>query len=121
MPWWGAFPAHVHIRPSSCSAQLCQPPGSEETSMTNTVCSPAAGGTLALAPQLQPTATGPVDTERVADLVSQLLAALGEDPARDGLVDTPNRVAAWWRTFLSPDSSAAPTCFVESSLSGQLV
>ncbi|MFC5099195.1 hypothetical protein [Kibdelosporangium philippinense] len=47
---------------------------SEETSMTNTVCSPAVGGSLALAPQLQPTPPGPVDTERVADLVSQLLA-----------------------------------------------
>ncbi|MPZ82370.1 MAG: GTP cyclohydrolase I FolE [Actinophytocola sp.] len=89
--------------------------------MTNTVCSPAPGGSLALSPQLRPTAPGPVDTERVADLVSQLLAALGEDPARDGLVDTPNRVAAWWSDFLSPDSSAAPTCFTESSLSGQLV
>jgi GTP cyclohydrolase I len=89
--------------------------------MTNTVCSPAPGGSLALSPQLRPTTPGPVDTERVADLVGQLLAALGEDPARDGLVDTPNRVAAWWSNFLSPDSSAAPTCFIESSLSGQLV
>jgi GTP cyclohydrolase I len=89
--------------------------------MTNTVCSPAAGGSLALAPQLQPTAPRPVDTERVADLVSQLLSALGEDPTRDGLVDTPTRVAAWWSTFLSPDPSAAPTCFTDSSLSGQLV
>ena len=89
--------------------------------MTNTVCSPALGRSLALSLQVQPTAPGPVDAERVADLVSQLLAALGEDPARDGLVDTPNRVAAWWSTFLSPDSSTAPTCFIESSLSGQLV
>ena len=89
--------------------------------MTNTVCSPAAGGSLALAPQLQPTGPRPFDSERVAGLVSQRLSALREAPARDGLVDTPNRVAAWWRTFLSPDSSAAPTCFTESSLSGQLV
>lgn len=89
--------------------------------MTNTVCSPALGRSLALSPQVQPTAPGPVDTERVADLVSQLLAALGEDPARDGLVDTPNRVAAWWSDFLSAESSAAPTCFTESSLSDQLV
>jgi GTP cyclohydrolase I len=89
--------------------------------MTNTVISPAPGVSLALSPPLRPTAPGPVDTERVADLVTQLLAAIGEDPARDGLVDTPNRVAAWWSDFLSPDSSVAPTCFIESSLSDQLV
>jgi len=64
---------------------------------------------------------GPVDTERVADLVGQLLAAIGEDPGREGLSDTPARVAAWWRRFFSPELSAAPTCFPEQHLSGQLV
>ncbi|MFK0244143.1 GTP cyclohydrolase I [Amycolatopsis azurea] len=64
---------------------------------------------------------GPVDTERVADLVGQLLAALGEDPGREGLSDTPARVAAWWSGFLYPEASVAPTCFTEQHLSGQLV
>ncbi|GAA1215166.1 GTP cyclohydrolase I FolE [Kitasatospora nipponensis] len=62
-----------------------------------------------------------VDTGRIADLIGQLLVELGEDPAREGLVDTPERVAAWWRAFLSPDDAAAATCFTESQLSGQLV
>ncbi len=35
----------------------------------------------------------PVDKARVAGLVRELLAALGEDPAREGLVGTPERVA----------------------------
>jgi GTP cyclohydrolase I len=62
-----------------------------------------------------------IDTNRVADLIAQLLTELGEDHAREGLVGTPKRVAAWWRTFLSPDDSAVATCFAESQLSGQLV
>ena len=32
--------------------------------------------------------------DRIADLVRQLLIELGEDPKREGLVDTPQRVAA---------------------------
>ncbi|MFJ6140276.1 GTP cyclohydrolase I [Kitasatospora sp. NPDC092286] len=62
-----------------------------------------------------------IDTGRVANLIAQLLVELGEDPTRDGLADTPERVAAWWSTFLSPDDSAVATCFAESQLSGQLV
>jgi len=36
---------------------------------------------------------GPVDTTRVRDLVRELLIALGEDPDREGLLRTPQRVA----------------------------
>ncbi|WP_331726200.1 GTP cyclohydrolase I [Streptomyces sp. NBC_00470] len=61
-----------------------------------------------------------IDIARVADLVSQLLIALGEDPAREGLIGTPERVAAWWSGFLSPDDATSVTCFSEQ-LSGQLV
>jgi GTP cyclohydrolase I len=83
--------------------------------VTNTLCNPAPSESQALAPP------GPVNTERVADLVGQLLAAIGEDPGREGLSDTPARVAAWWRSFFSPEPSATPTCFTEQHLSGQLV
>jgi GTP cyclohydrolase IA len=62
-----------------------------------------------------------IDTGRVSDLIAQLLVALGEDPAREGLTGTPERVASWWNTFLSPDSAATAMCFTESHLSGQLV
>jgi len=34
-----------------------------------------------------------VDRERVSALITELLAALGDDPTRDGLRDTPRRVA----------------------------
>lgn len=62
-----------------------------------------------------------VDTPRVTELIRELLIALGEDPHRDGLLDTPARVAAWWHTFLSPDPSAIATCFTETHATGQLV
>lgn len=62
-----------------------------------------------------------IDTARVADLISQLLIALGEDPAREGLIGTPERVAAWWSDFLSPDDATSVTCFSEPLLSDQLV
>jgi GTP cyclohydrolase I len=83
--------------------------------VTNTLCTPAPSESRAL------TSPRPVDTERVADLISQLLTAIGEDPTREGLSDTPARVAAWWRNFLSSEPSATPTCFTEQQLSGQLV
>ncbi|WP_424534250.1 GTP cyclohydrolase I [Sphaerisporangium viridialbum] len=89
--------------------------------MTNAVYSPPADQNAVLPPQTGLSAPKPVDTERVADLVGQLLAALGENPGREGLADTPARVAAWWRTFLSPEPAAAATCFTETRLGEQLV
>ncbi|WP_406315318.1 GTP cyclohydrolase I [Streptosporangium sp. NBC_01639] len=57
----------------------------------------------------------------MSELVRELLIALGEDPHREGLLNTPARVAAWWRDFLSPDPSAMATCFTETHASDQLV
>ncbi|WP_329431244.1 GTP cyclohydrolase I (plasmid) [Streptosporangium sp. NBC_01495] len=89
--------------------------------MTHTLYNPAPGESTALPPQAGPAAPRPVDAERVADLIGQLLTALGEDPARKGLAGTPARVAAWWRDFLTPDPSAMATCFTETHASDQLV
>jgi len=36
---------------------------------------------------------GPVDLERIERAVREILIAIGEDPDRDGLIKTPNRVA----------------------------
>jgi len=36
---------------------------------------------------------GPVDLPRIESAVREILAAIGEDPDRDGLLDTPKRVA----------------------------
>src|SRR3954469_22400008 len=42
-----------------------------------------------------------VDQERVAKAVREILEAVGEDPDRDGLVDTPDRVARMYAEVLS--------------------
>ncbi len=43
----------------------------------------------------------PVDLERVRKAVAELLAAVGEDPRRDGLQRTPQRVADMYAELLS--------------------
>ena len=37
--------------------------------------------------------TGPVDVPRAQEAVREFLLAIGEDPEREGLADTPRRVA----------------------------
>ncbi|WP_079408419.1 GTP cyclohydrolase I [Streptomyces sp. 3211] len=86
--------------------------------MTSALYSPTAGGSAAQ--QAGHPVPKPIDTDHVAELISQLLTALGEDPTREGLAGTPARVAAFYDVFLSPDPSTA-TCFAETNLSGQLV
>ncbi|MGW2800198.1 GTP cyclohydrolase I [Streptomyces sp. NPDC001221] len=87
--------------------------------MTTFVASPAAALSAATPAPGRPTTA--IDTARVAGLIAQLLVELGEDPAREGLTGTPDRVAAWWNSFLSPDDASTATCFTESQLSDQLV
>ena len=42
-----------------------------------------------------------VDQERIAAAVKDILAAIGEDPDRDGLLDTPKRVARMYAEICS--------------------
>lgn len=64
---------------------------------------------------------GRVDEAAVAALYRQLLTVLGEDPDRDGLRDTPRRVAAWWREFLDHDPGNLDTVFEHTSDGDQIV
>jgi len=43
----------------------------------------------------------PVDIARVEKAIAEILEAIGEDPGRDGLVDTPARVAAMYAELFS--------------------
>ena len=49
----------------------------------------------------QPPEIGPVDTARAERAVRELLLAIGEDPDRDGLVETPARVARAYTELLA--------------------
>ncbi|MEU2874038.1 GTP cyclohydrolase I FolE [Streptomyces olivoreticuli] len=59
-----------------------------------------------------------VDTARVAELYRELLVELGEDPRREGLVGTPERVAAWWSEFLDHEPGRTDTVFPQQLAAG---
>lgn len=52
-----------------------------------------------------------VDYERVKWLGRELLLAIGEDPDRGGLQETPRRFADWWREFIDYDPGKVETIF----------
>ena len=48
-----------------------------------------------------PAGKSPIDTARIAGAVREILLALGEDPDRDGLRRTPQRVAEMYAEICS--------------------
>jgi GTP cyclohydrolase I len=61
-----------------------------------------------------------VDYEKLLSLGHELLVALGEDPDREGLADTPRRWASWWREFIEYKPGTTDTSF-EAVTSDQMV
>lgn len=61
-----------------------------------------------------------IDHSKVKSLVRELLVALGEDPDREGLQETPRRVANYWREFIEYDPGKLDTVF-ESIKNDQMV
>lgn len=45
--------------------------------------------------------TRKVDTQKIEEAVHQILVAIGEDPEREGLIDTPKRVAKMYTELLA--------------------
>ena len=41
------------------------------------------------------------DSDRIRSAVHEILVSVGENPEREGLVDTPNRVVEWYRDMFS--------------------
>ena len=64
--------------------------------------------------------TKTVDYPRLLELGRELLIAIGEDPDREGLLDTPRRWADWWREFIEYDPGNTETTF-ESVAADQMV
>lgn len=52
-----------------------------------------------------------VDHARVKELVRELLIALGENPDREGLLETPRRIADFYREFIEYDPGKLETTF----------
>jgi len=52
-----------------------------------------------------------VDYDKVMELGRELLIALGEDPEREGLKDTPRRWASWWQEFIEYQPGTTDTSF----------
>src|SRR5262249_61975508 len=57
----------------------------------------------------------PMDREKVAGLVREVLRELGEDPKREGLVNTPTRVAAALE-FLTSGYRTSPREIIEKAI-----
>jgi GTP cyclohydrolase I len=62
-----------------------------------------------------------VDQARVEDAVRELLAAIGENPDRPGLLDTPWRVGKWWAEFIDWDGGNMVTSFPHAGVAEDLV
>ncbi|GHB00081.1 GTP cyclohydrolase 1 [Algimonas arctica] len=52
-----------------------------------------------------------VDHAKVKSLVRELLIAVGENPDREGLIETPRRIADFWREFIEYDPGKLETTF----------
>src|SRR5439155_25077049 len=61
-----------------------------------------------------------VDYPRLLALGRELLLAIGEDPDREGLRETPRRWADAWREFIEYDTGTTETTFA-SVVSDQMV
>lgn len=59
-----------------------------------------------------------IDTARVEAAVAEILAAIGEDPARPGLVDTPRRVAEAYADYFA-GVGADPSALLADAIPGE--
>lgn len=55
--------------------------------------------------------TQKIDHAKVKSLVRELLVALGDDPDREGLQETPRRIANFWRDFIEYEPGKLDTTF----------
>lgn len=74
----------------------------------------------AVAAAIEIAAVAEPDPDPLIGLAVRLLKEIGEDPDRDGLRETPERFARWWREFTEYDPGTVSTLF-ETATTGQLV
>ena len=61
------------------------------------------------------------DKERIENAVLEILHAIGEDPTREGLIDTPARVARFWEEFIDWNSGKLDTIFEKVQVDEMIV
>lgn len=66
---------------------------------------------IALKGETPPGLRPQVDWKRIETLARELLLAIGEDPDREGLRETPRRYAKVWREFIEHDAGNVATYF----------
>ncbi len=76
--------------------------------------------TVATSDELTAGTTPRIDYPAVEGLARELLTAIGEDPNREGLLETPRRWASWWKEFIEYEENRTDTVF-ESVTSDQMV
>jgi len=62
-----------------------------------------------------------VDQIKIEKAILEILKAIGEDPNREGLADTPARVARFWEEFISWDCGVLDTAFEEVHVDEMIV
>lgn len=62
-----------------------------------------------------------VDVPALERIGRELLVAIGEDPDREGLRDTPTRWARWWREFIEHDPGRVETAFTSATADQMVV
>lgn len=62
-----------------------------------------------------------MDKRSIEKAVTEILLAIGEDPNREGLVDTPRRVAKFWEEFIDWDCGTLDTTFEEVCVDEMIV
>lgn len=72
---------------------------------------PAPGGGIVTRRPIERAAPPATDHDVITDIIRQLLVAIGENPDREGLADTPARVARWWREFVEYHPGTTDTTF----------
>lgn len=60
-----------------------------------------------------------IDTARIEAAVREILAAIGEDPSRDGLLQTPRRVAEAYAEFFAGVGVSTDALLAESVIPGE--
>lgn len=75
---------------------------------------------MATQPSVTQDNQGQVDTPAIEQAIRQILRAIGEDEQREGLKDTPGRVARFWQEFINYDPGNVDVAF-ESVTTDQMV